>query len=96
MPLIVANIVIENSSYNHDKVSIALSKLLAYYPNFVTFVLKHFEDRPPILKRIMSEENIKIAFRLLKYAPQEFKNRWNWSPLYELLNHSNEQVEFYV
>lgn len=36
------------------------------------------------------------AYRLLKFASQEFSDLWNWSPLFLLINSCNTEVKWYA
>lgn len=95
-----------NSEELHNKITFALTKTLGFYPNFINYLIQHLDKRPPLLEKIFRKEKsqdrekwlelIKTAYQLLTVSPLEFSKKWNWSPIYSLLQNTDKEISWYA
>jgi hypothetical protein len=46
-----------------------------------------------VVKVDLTLEIVKAVYRFLKFSVKEFRDLWNWAPLFGLLQHSNEEIK---
>ena len=106
LPLILSFLIENSSSLKnenlHDKITFFLIKIIPYYENTIEFILKHFQNKKPLMDRFLKQKSeekdlelIKSAYILLFFYPTEFSKKFNWSSFYKGLESKNKEIKWY-
>ncbi|CAJ0828752.1 4355_t:CDS:2, partial [Entrophospora sp. SA101] len=89
-----------------EKVALAFTQLLPITPQLLSIAISFFSTSPSLLERLnyLHEENsssikdlqllLVTIYRLLKFSVSSFVHLWNWTPLFQLLLHSDNTIRY--